>query len=99
MNKSCSGARLGAAISARKRVKVNGHDAGMPRSSRYQLRQPVAQIVWRAASTRSASNAVVAAGNYQQTVEFDSVAEYLVNEIIGAGHDDGHDHGHVHYKH
>jgi histidyl-tRNA synthetase len=35
----------------------------------------------------------------QQSVEFDSVAEYLVNEIIGAGHDDGHDHGHVHYKH
>jgi hypothetical protein len=27
------------------------------------------------------------------------VAEYLVNEIIGAGDDDGHDHGHVHYKH
>ena len=35
----------------------------------------------------------------QQSVEFDSVAEYLVNQIIGAGHDDGHDHGHVHYKH
>jgi histidyl-tRNA synthetase len=37
--------------------------------------------------------------NQQHTVEFDSVAEYLVGEIIGAGHDDGHDHGHVHYKH
>jgi histidyl-tRNA synthetase len=35
----------------------------------------------------------------QSTVEFDSVADYLVGEIIGAGHDDGHDHGHVHYKH
>jgi histidyl-tRNA synthetase len=35
----------------------------------------------------------------QRPVEFDSVAEYLVGEIIGAGHDDGHDHGHVHYKH
>jgi histidyl-tRNA synthetase len=35
----------------------------------------------------------------QRSVEFDSVAEYLVGEIIGAGHDDGHDHGHVHYKH
>jgi len=34
----------------------------------------------------------------QRTVEFDSVAEYLVDQIIGAG-DDGHDHGHVHYKH
>jgi histidyl-tRNA synthetase len=37
--------------------------------------------------------------NQQHSVEFDSVADYLVNEIIGAGHDDGHDHGHVHYKH
>ena len=37
----------------------------------------------------------------QQTVEFDSVADYLVGEIIGAAddHDHGHDHGHVHYKH
>ena len=35
----------------------------------------------------------------QRPVEFDSVAEYLVNEIIGGGDDDGHDHGHVHYKH
>ena len=35
----------------------------------------------------------------QRSVEFDSVAEYLVDQIIGAGHDDGHDHGHVHYKH
>lgn len=37
----------------------------------------------------------------QRSVEFDSVAEYLVAEIIGAGGDghDGHDHGHVHYKH
>ena len=37
----------------------------------------------------------------QRTVDFDSVADYLVGEIIGAGddHDHGHDHGHVHYKH
>lgn len=40
-----------------------------------------------------------ASESQQHTVEFDSVAEYLVGEIIGAGHDDGHDHGHVHYKH
>jgi histidyl-tRNA synthetase len=38
------------------------------------------------------------AESQQRSVEFDSVAEYLVDEIIGAG-DDGHDHGHVHYKH
>ena len=37
----------------------------------------------------------------QRTVDFDSVADYLVGEIIGASddHDHGHDHGHVHYKH
>lgn len=41
------------------------------------------------------------AESQQQTVEFDSVADYLVGEIIGAAddHDHGHDHGHVHYKH
>src|SRR4029077_4055891 len=44
----------GAAISARNRSKENGHEAGMPRSSRYQLRQPVTQIVFCVASTRSA---------------------------------------------
>jgi hypothetical protein len=33
----------------------------MPRSSRYQLRQPVIQTVFFAASTRAASNAAVAA--------------------------------------
>ena len=35
----------------------------------------------------------------QRTVDFDSVADYLVGEIIGASDDHGHDHGHVHYKH
>ncbi len=35
----------------------------------------------------------------QRSVAFDAVADYLVDQIIGAGHDDGHDHGHVHYKH
>ena len=50
----------GAAISARKRSNEHGHDAGMPRSSRYQLRQPVTQIVFFAASTRAASNASIA---------------------------------------
>lgn len=38
----------------------------------------------------------------QRSVEFDKVADYLVTEIISAGHDHDHDHdhdGHVHYKH
>ena len=36
----------------------------------------------------------------QRGVEFDKVADYLVSEIINAGHDHDHDHdGHVHYKH
>ena len=41
---------FGAAISSRKRSNDHGHAAGMPRSSRYQLRQPVTQTVCFAAS-------------------------------------------------
>ena len=44
--------KSGSAISVRKRWNGNGHAKGMPRSSRYQLRQPVAQTVFFAAATR-----------------------------------------------
>lgn len=38
-------------------------------------------------------------GQNQQTVEFDSVVDFLVEQIVG-GHDHDHEHGdHVHYKH
>jgi histidyl-tRNA synthetase len=41
--------------------------------------------------------------NNQQTVGFDAVVDYLVDQIVGGGEQDhGHDHdhaGHVHYKH
>jgi hypothetical protein len=48
-------------ISSRKRSKVQGQAVGRPSSSRYQLLQPVAQIVVRAASLRSASKRSIAA--------------------------------------
>jgi len=38
--------------------------------------------------------------NQQRTVDFDSVTDYLVGEIISGGHDHAHEHGdHIHYKH
>src|SRR5262249_40587627 len=51
---------FGGGLSPRKRSNVHGHVIGTPRSSRYQLRQPLLQIVLRAASTRSASSCSVA---------------------------------------
>ena len=51
---------LGRSISWQNRPKDHGQVAGMPRSSRYQLRQPVLQMVLAAAATRSASNWSVA---------------------------------------
>src|SRR5262249_55365546 len=58
---SSNASSFGADISARKRSKVQGQLMGTPRSSRYQLRQPLPQMVWRAASLRSASSCAVAA--------------------------------------
>ena len=53
----------------------------------------VAQSVAAVKALRAAD-----ADHQQATVAFDSVAEYLVDQIIGA--DDEHDHaGHVHYRH
>ena len=48
-------------ISARKRSKVHGHAVGKPLASRYQLRQPLFQIVVLAAALRSASKRAIAA--------------------------------------
>ena len=50
----------GAAISSRKRSNVHGHTAGMPRSSRYQLRQPVTHTVCCAASRARPRSAAIA---------------------------------------
>src|SRR6185436_15754018 len=55
-------ARSGSRIASRKRSNDHGHVAGMPRSSRYQLLQPVTHTVFFAASVRSASKASIAAG-------------------------------------
>src|SRR5207253_9355632 len=57
---SSKSSKRGAAISSRKRSKLHGHTAGTPRSSRYQLRQPVTHTVFLAASTRAASCASIA---------------------------------------
>ena len=55
----------------------------------------VAQGVAAVKALRSAD-----ADSQQATVAFDSVAEYLVDQIIGADDEHDHDHaGHVHYRH
>ncbi|MET0962931.1 MAG: histidine--tRNA ligase [Noviherbaspirillum sp.] len=52
-------------------------------------------------ASQTASVKTLRGESQQRTVDFDSVADYLVGEIIGAAddHEHGHDHGHVHYKH
>src|SRR5579883_776984 len=47
-------AKLGQLISLRKRSKLQGHSAGLPLRSRYQLRQPLTQIVSFMASRSAA---------------------------------------------
>src|SRR5437016_4755541 len=53
----------GRRISSRKRSQVNGHAVGSPVTSRYQLRQPLFQIVFVAATRRSASKRAIASGD------------------------------------
>src|SRR3546814_10956182 len=52
--------RSGACITSRKWSMLHGHAAGMPRSSRYQLRHPVTHTGPFVASTRAASKASAA---------------------------------------
>ncbi len=59
---SSKASQLGSAIADRNCAKGQGHAAGTPRSSRYQLRHPVAQTVFLAASTRAVSNCTMAVG-------------------------------------
>src|SRR3546814_12613576 len=57
VSKSCM---RGAAISSMKRLCDKVQDAGTPFLSRYQLLQPVTQMVFAAAATRSASKRSIA---------------------------------------